>query len=252
MKLPKSMGMHFIGDSAGEPVSWKLKHFANISGSEEFLAQLMMEMPELVDASRIYEPERQKLKEAIAEICTEGLMPAFEHLKSIRASKAQDLPELNRKQLYETFTIVLWRAYKDLMQTAAKMMEPEFGFLFLPDAKFESGLARWIVKRPRHAGMAVYFRERRAEWQIDLGNFRNYLEHRDEMDPAIYARHYEPAHAEIIFNSVWRTIADIVAMLVSMHLPSSTMLVEIPTPERDPVRPRRFRYVVRHIGKPDE
>jgi len=244
------MGIHVISDSTGEPVNWKIKRFANISGSEEFVTQLMMEMPELVDAGTIYEPERQKLKEAIAQICTDGLMPAFEHLKSIRASKVQNLPELNRKQLYETFTIVLWRAYKDLMQTATKMMEPEFGFLFQPDAKFESGLAKWITKRPRHAGMADYFRQRRTEWQIDLGNFRNYLEHRDETDPVRYARYYEPAHAEMIFDAVWRTIADLMAMLVSMHLPSNAMLVEIPTAQRDPVRPRRFRFALRGLAKP--
>ena len=248
-KTAGSMGIHIINDSTGEPVKWKIKHFANISGSEEFVAQLMMEMPELIDAGTIYEPERQKLKEAIAEICVEGLMPAFEHLKSIRTSTAQKLPELNRKQLYETFTIVLWRAYKDLMQTAAKMMEPEIGFLFQPDAKFESGLAKWIAKRPRQAGMADYFRKRRTEWQVDLGEFRNYLEHRDETDPARYARHYEPEHAEMIFDAVWRTIADIMAMLVSMHLPPNAMLVEIPTAQRDPVRRRRFRYAVRGLTK---
>jgi hypothetical protein len=242
--------MYIISDSTGEPVDWKIKHFANISGSEEFMAQLMMEMPELVDAGTIREPERQKLKEAIAEICTVGLMPAFEHLKSIRALKAQSLPELNRKQLYETLTIVLWRAYKDLMQTAAKMMEPEFGFLFQSEAKFESGLAKWIARRPRQAGMADYFRKRQTEWQTELGEFRNYLEHRDETNPARYAQHYEPAHAELIFEAVWRTIADIIAMLVSMHLPSNTILVEIPTTQRDPVRPRRFRYAMPRLPKP--
>jgi hypothetical protein len=178
-------------------------------------------------------------------------MPAFEHLKSIRALTAQTLPELNRKQLYESFTIVLWRAYKDLMQAAAKLMEPEFGFLFQSDANFESGLAAWAKKRPRHGqGMADYFRKRRTEWQTDLGQFRNYLEHRDETDPATYARHYEPAHAEMIFDSVWRTIADIMVMLVSLHLPSNIMLVEIPTEQRDPVRPRRFRYAVRGLTTP--
>jgi hypothetical protein len=110
-KVRKPMGVHVISDSTGEPASWKIKHFANISGSEEFVAQLMMEAPELVDAGTISEPDRQKLKEAIAIICIDGLMPAFEHLRSIRASSAQKLPELNRKQLFESFTIVLWRAY---------------------------------------------------------------------------------------------------------------------------------------------
>jgi hypothetical protein len=245
------MGLYVISDSTGEPANWKITHFANISASEEFVAQLMMEMPELEDAGTISEPERQKLKEAIAIICIDGLMPAFEHLRSIRASAAQKLPELNRKQLYELFTIVLWRAYKDLMQTAAKLVEPEFGFLFQPDAKFEAGLAAWAVRRPRHGqGMRTYLRKRRTEWQNDLGRFRNYIEHKDGTDAAIYAHHYEPAHAVMIFDAVWRTIADILAMLVSLHLPDGTILVEIPTELRDPLRPRRFRYAVRGLKAP--
>jgi hypothetical protein len=138
------MGVHLISDSSGEPSSWKLTHFANISASEEFLIQLVMEMPELVDALTIYEPARQSLKEAILAISIDGLMPAFEHLKTIRASVSQKLLELNRKQLYETFTILLWRSYKDLMQRAAKLIEPEIGFLFQDDLKFEKGLVTWV------------------------------------------------------------------------------------------------------------
>jgi hypothetical protein len=71
------MGIHTITDSGGEPSSWKVTHFANISGCEEFVMQLVMEMPELVDASTIYEPARQKLKEAILAISIDGLMPAL-------------------------------------------------------------------------------------------------------------------------------------------------------------------------------
>jgi hypothetical protein len=51
-----------------------------------------MEMPELVDASMIYGEERDKLKEAILIVSMEGLMPAFEHLKKIRASVGLEMP----------------------------------------------------------------------------------------------------------------------------------------------------------------
>jgi hypothetical protein len=54
------------------------------------------------------------------------------------------VPELNRKQSYEDFTRVLWHSYKDLMQKAAKMMEPQIGFLFKKDPHFETGLPRGI------------------------------------------------------------------------------------------------------------
>ena len=72
----------------------------------------------------IYGEERDKLKEAILIVSMEGLMPAFEHLKKIRASVGLEMPELTRRQLFEDFEGRLLHAYKDLMQKAAKRMEP--------------------------------------------------------------------------------------------------------------------------------
>jgi hypothetical protein len=36
------MGFHRVTDTTGEPINWKITHFANISGSEEFIAQLVI------------------------------------------------------------------------------------------------------------------------------------------------------------------------------------------------------------------
>jgi hypothetical protein len=242
------MAIHSIRDTGGKPSGWELKLFANISGSEDFLMQLAMEMPELVDASMIYGQQRDALKEAILTISVEGLMPAFEHLKKIRNARGQEMPELNRKQMYEDFSRVLWHAYKDLGQKAATMMEPEFGFLYQKDATFDSGLAAWINKRPQMAPVSVYLRNQRTRWQNPLSNFRNYLEHKDGRDPSVFAGRYDPEHAEALFGAVWRTIADILAMLVSLHLPPGTSLVEIPVEQRDAVRRRRFHFAVRGIS----
>ena len=249
----KNMGIDMINDSRGEPSGWKLTHFASISGSEEFVTQLAMEMPELVNASTIYEPERQKLKEAILAICVGGLMPAFEDLKKIRASVNQTIPELDRRQLYETFTVVLWRSYKNHMQRAAKLMEPEISFLFQEDPQFEKGLIAWGKKRPVIAqAVAPYLRKQRMTWQNELRTFRNDLEHKGETYPAIYEGRYAPAHAELLFEAVWRAIADILAMLVSLHLPPGIALVEIPPEHRQPVRPRRFCFAVQSIPAPEK
>ena len=62
------MGIHSISDDGGPPSGWEVKLFANISGSEEFVAQLAVEMPELVDASMIYGDARDRLKEAIVTV----------------------------------------------------------------------------------------------------------------------------------------------------------------------------------------
>ena len=171
-------------------------------------------------------------------------MPAFEHLKKIRALTGQE-PELNRKQLYEDFTRVLWHAYKDLTQKAAKMMEPEFGFPFQKDTQFEAGLATWNKKQPQMAKVfGPYLQLQHTAWQNELSTFRNYLEHRDETDPQVYAVHYEPAHAEKLFDEGWCTIADILAMLVSLHLPPGVRLMEIPPDQRTKVSPHRFCFDV--------
>ena len=242
-----NMAIHKVTDSGGEPCTWKVTHFANIGGSEEFVMQLAIEMPELIDASMIYEPERQQLKEAILAISFDGLMPAFEELKRIRASTSQRIPELNRRQLYETFTILLWRSFKDLMQRAAKLMEPEIGFLFREDPKFEKGLTAWGVKRPIARAVAPYLRTQRTTWQNELGAFRNFLEHKGNTDPGVYESRYAPAHAEMLFETVWRAIANILAMLVSLHLPPGVSLVEIPPEQRNRAMPRRFCFAVQGI-----
>lgn len=187
-------------------------------------------------------------EEAILIVSVEGLMPAFEHLKKIRASVGQKIPELNRKQLFEDFERVLWHAYKDLMQKAAKLMEAEIGFLFQRDTQFEEGLTVWEGKRPEMAqAVAPYLRKQRAHWQGGLAEFRNYQEHKDDRDPSVFAGRYDAAHSEKLFNSVWRTIADLLAMLISLHLPPNMSLQEIPREERDPVRPRRFRFAVKEV-----
>jgi hypothetical protein len=243
------VSIYSISDPQGEPSDWKVTHFADINGGESFVVLLVMEIPELVDASTIYAEERNKLKEAIVAICVEGLMPAFEQLKMIRALPGQNIPELNRRQLYENFTGRLWHAYKDLMQNAAKMIGPDIGFLFKDEKGFEAGLIALEPKQPALVTvLGPYLRKERAEWQNDAARFRNYLEHTDDTDPRVFASRYEPSHADKLFDRVWHTIGDVLAMLISMRLVAGARLVEIPTEQRDPVRPRRFRFEVRGLA----
>lgn len=52
------MAIHSVREDGGHPSGWNVKLFAHISGTEEFLMQLAMEMPELVDASMIHGKEQ--------------------------------------------------------------------------------------------------------------------------------------------------------------------------------------------------
>jgi hypothetical protein len=227
------------------PSQWKVVHFADIGAEEEFVQQLIMEMAELIGGTTIPDPRREEVKHAIMTISTEGLFPAFEHVKRIRASVKAQMPVLNRKQLYEDFTRVLWHGYKDLMQRAAVLMGAKIGFLFDTAAKFEKGLAEFREANPAvPPGFGDHLRTQRTNWQNDLADFRNlFLEHRQE-EPEKFRIFYQPDSAEALFDSVWRTTADILVMLLAMHLPPGVGLVEIPVAERTAQNPRRFRWVI--------
>ncbi len=227
------------------PAKWKVEHFADVGASEEFVQQLMLEMSELLDGTTIPEPKRAEVKHAIMTISTEGLLPAFENLKRIRASLTKQMPVLNRKQLYEDFSRVLWHGYKDLMQRAALLMGAKIGFLFDTNAKFERGLAEFRQGHPSAPqGFGDHLRTQRTNWQSDLADFRNlFLEHRQE-EQEKFSVFYQPESAEALFDSVWRTTADILVMLLAIHLPPGVGLEEIPATERTAQNPRRFRWVI--------
>jgi hypothetical protein len=227
------------------PSQWQVMQFANVGASEEFVQQLMMEMSDLIGGTLIREPQREEFKHAIMTISVEGLLPAFEHLKRIRASVSQQMPVLNRKQLYEDFTRVLWHAYKDLMQRATLLIDADIGFLFKTDVNFEKGLAEF---QKAHPAVLPWFgdhlRAQRTNWQNDLAEFRNhFLEHRQD-EPDKFRDFYQPERAEALFDAVWRTTADILVTILAMHLPPGVGLIEIPVAQRSSENPRRFRFVI--------
>jgi len=177
-------------------------------------------------------------------------MPAFENLKRIRIAANERLPILNEKQLYEGLNRSLWVAYKGLTQTAAKLIGPDIGFLFTSDTNFESGSRAFSAQWPSAASWFIaYLREQRTRWQNDLNRFRDFLEHGSHR--ADYSRRYRPEHAEKLFDNAWRTIANILAVLLGIYL-EPAVLIEIPVSERNPVRPHRFRFVVPGLSAPDE
>ena len=170
--------------------------FANIGGSEPFVQQLIGEMPTLVDAGMIDGARREEVKHAILAISFEGLMPAFEHLKRIRAAVGESVPKLNRKQHYEDFAVALWMAYKTLMPRATELMDFNIGFLFQNDLNFDKGLVEFLkALPPRGAQIGPYLRAQRTEWQNELAEFRNFLQHRSPGESRKYVGLYEPDYA---------------------------------------------------------
>nr|AOS95229.1 hypothetical protein [uncultured bacterium] len=248
----KDDALHFVrgadvwsvkAEEGKEPNEWKVVHFANVGTSEEFIETFSGEILELVDGSLIFDEEREAVKNAIMTIVVEGLMPAFEHLKKIRASIITPLPELNRRQLYEDFARSLWHAYKDLFPKAALLLGFDIGFLFRQEPQFENGVTAFLNKFPSLIlDVPELLRRQRANWQQRLSSFRNdYLEHRKK-DIAEFADYYQPATAEMLFDHAWRTMAELFPAFIESRYPPTWSITEIPINERDPKHWRRWRF----------
>ncbi len=248
----KDDSLHFVrgsdvwsvkAEEGKEPNQWQMVHFANVGTSEEFIETFSGELLELLDASRIHGIERDAAKNAIMTVLTEGLMPAFEHLRKIRVSVTNSVPELNRRQLYEDFARVLWHAYKDLFPKAALFLGFNIGFLFKGDVDFEKGLAEFMSKAPSLIlDVPELLRQQRAIWQQGLAGFRNdFLEHRKK-DVAEFASYYQPKMAEMLFDHAWRTMAELFPALIEARFAPTWSIMEIAKDERDPKRLRRWRF----------
>lgn len=231
-------------DNGKEPNQWPQELFSSVGTSDEFVWQFT-EFIDYIGATRFTEAQKGCIREAIMMVLVEGILPAYEHLRLIRAFNEKQIPVLNRRQQFEDFTSALWRAYKTLTPKAAKLLEFDIGFLFQDSSKFESGAAAFSAAHPDRATVTEYLRIQRANWQDALGRFRNeFIEHRGA-EREEFAKFYELQTAESLFSAVWRTIADLLPAFIDANLIGIAGIEEIPLDERDPKIPRRFRWVQR-------
>ena len=135
------------------------------------------------------------------------------------------------------------------MPRATILLGFDLGFLFQNEANFEQGVIEFDRGHPSLImPVGDNLRRQRINWQNGLANFRNhYLEHRKEKQ-AKFAKYYNPKQAEVLFDSVWRTMADLFPVFIESHFAESHSIEEIPANERDPLRRRRFRYI--WLGSP--
>jgi len=151
--------------------------------------------------------QREDVKHALVSILIDGLMPAFLKLGEIRASVDQAMPLMNREQLYEDFARKSWKAYKELMQVALDLMGHKIGFLFKCEKEFREGLVDLRSRNPElRAGFEKFLEETRDEWQNDLSKFRNTWVEHQRGERKQFQKFYEPRNAELLFDTVWRTI----------------------------------------------
>lgn len=242
------MSIFRTNDNGGEPSSWEVKKFAEIP-FEEWVRQMLDLLP-LVDAGTIVDPKRQEVKEAITSILIEGLMPAYLELKEIRQLGTSGKPILHQWQPYEDLARKLWKAYKELMQNAVRLMDLDIGFLFQEkENKFRKGLAAFRQQNPRlREKFEELLEATRTSWQDALAKFRNsFLEHQGG-DRKDFEWFYKAENAEALFDAVWRAIANILPMLLELRLPNGVRLIEQSPDDPGPRWPQRFRYQVPGLG----
>lgn len=243
LHLTRSSDLWSVTDNGKDPSEWDVVHYATMGTSEEFIEFFSGELLELVDASNIHGADRDKLKGSILTILTEGLMPAFEHLRKIRLSAISVVPELNRKQHYEDFARVLWHAYKDLMPKAVLLLGFDMGFLFQRSEAFERGINEFTTKhRSLIMDVPELLKRQREGWQQGLAEFRNhFLEHRS-LDAVAVEKYYRPDWAEMVFDFAWRTMAELLPVFIEARFSPTLSIRPIPASERDARRPRRFQF----------
>ena len=236
------MSVYRVNPQRGkEPSEWSVEKFAAIP-YEDWVKQIV-DLNPLVDAGSIMEPQREAVKDAIASILFEGLMPAYLELQTIRNLSNSGKPILEQWQPYEDFARKLWKAHKELMQNAARLMGYEIGFLFQKEEKFRKGLADFRLQYPTtNKGFEGLFEWVRKEWQERLADFRNsVLEHRGG-DRKDFEDFYKPENAEILFALVWKSIANILPMLLELKLMNGMRLIEQHPNDPGPRWNQRFMY----------
>lgn len=235
------MSVFRIKTNGLEPIHWKHEKFADID-YEEWMKQILDLLP-IVDAGTIIGEQREKVKDAIGDIVIEGLMPAYLELREIRNAGKSDKPILDQRQPFEDLARKLWKAYKELMQNAARLMDFDIGFLFEKDKKFKDGLIGFRQRNPRlHKQFEKLLEMTRSGWQTELCKFRNSLLEHSGGDRNDFEWFYNPENAEALFDEVWKTIANILPMLLEVRLMHNGRLIEQHPDDPGPRWPQRFQY----------
>lgn len=241
-----------MGTSDLPPNKWRVELAANIGTAEEFVSR-MLELSDLVNGTDIFDPQRQKAKEAFASLLMDGLIPSFLELRQIRESVGRTMPAVDRQQLYEDFARKLWKAYKELTQNAVREIGHDIGFLFLPEDKFLEGVAGLQRANPNlREWFGDLLQRARENWQNDLADFRNNWVEHQKGDRRKYDKFYTPQYAEFLFESAWRTIADILPPLLELHFPGGIRLVEQNPKCLGDRWENRFRFTLPQFTQPKE
>jgi hypothetical protein len=162
------------------------------------------------------------------------------------------------RKLTEDFLNSAVRILKHGMQDVTNSLNVNIGFLFRKPGSFERGLATLQSSDP---DLAEYLLQTR-KWSERLVECRNAMEHNASVLPRVrYTQNLaikaEEPHlsgqplsefVRFIMDRLTCFVEEVTAHCFKAFLPSSITITELPTGERDPERPERFRLVLKNGG----
>lgn len=236
--------LYILKDNGKEPNEWDKEHFSAAPTDREFADFFFDEIHDLVNRSTIVNEDRQELRDAIMIMVTEGFLPAYEDLRSIRAHKDDPrIPLLNRTKNYNDFVGRLWHGYRQLMPTVLKLLGYDIGFLFARSKGFKIGLQAFVTENRDGLllDVAEFLPRQHDGWQQELETFRNnYLEHRKAHVAAQVDNFYVPAWAEKVFLHAWRTAAELIVFLLETRYPPQLAITHRSAERQFPNHPRLY------------
>lgn len=235
------MSVYRVKNNGKEPSEWKVEKFADIP--YEPWMQNIFDLKIVLDAGTISGPQREQVNDAIGDIVFEGLMPAYLELQEIKRLNASNAPALDRRQPYEDLARKLWKAYKELMQPAVRLMGFDIGFLFQNDKTYRDGLVKLRQDNPAlNANFEKLLEIGRTGWQDKLYRFRNSVVEHQGGKRGDFEWFYNEENAKGLFLDVCTAIGYILPMLLELKLMHGAKLIEQSPDDPGPRWPQRFRF----------
>jgi len=225
-----------------DPLNHKIEKISNFGTSEPWVARMTFSLIGLVENLPYSKTQIDEIKKWLFEISKE-LNAAFEALLEVeKLEKQKDSALYSKNAQYQNLYSALWRAYKDRFQKTCEQIGYDIGFLFEDDGKFERKSLEFIKNNPE---IPDRFRKMlkidRRVWQNGLSDFRNlYIEHK-KIGDGIEKIFYRPDSARNIFDNVWQTIEESIAIVIDGKLAEPLAVAEIPEKDRNPDCPVRFK-----------
>ena len=151
-----------------EPSEWRVEKYADFGGAEPFTGRLIVGLKEILEGTSL--PSRNEIWEEMGGITVDCLLPAFSSLRELQAAVGDPRATvLSKTKAFDDLCKYLWAAYKDRMQTTARLMGYDIGFLFDKPAKFNVGREKFQADHPMIKPVLMTRMEfNRSTWQPGL------------------------------------------------------------------------------------